>query len=317
MQVFDPIIGDIIGTELADNLTGTAYGEVIVGLGGNDRITSGPKVAPLTDHDGDEDVVHAGDGNDYVVAGFGDDTLYGGNGNDRIYGQSGDDYYEGGFGNDILSESNLDGGDDTMYGGEGNDALYGGNDSDQLFGEGGNDRLDAGIDSVWHRDYTIGYNLLDGGEGNDTLVAGNGYDTLIGGNGDDRLIETAWGDRSPYETRHYAGPGDDYIFLREGNDYIEPGSGNNTVVLGPTRRNHGVKEIVLESGSQNTIEFGDPKTQFADISGLGWIEQIIVPNGWSTSSEFSGSKEIVSAIDRFGDSYTIAEIEITFTILPI
>ncbi len=321
----------ISGTELADTLIGTISREAIYGYGGNDRITAGPSDT-LNGSIHDRDLVYAGDGNDNVKGGLGDDTLFGEKGNDWLYGEGGnddlfggvgsdrliggegDDYYEGGDGNDYLIDTELSwtsaSSNDYMDGGLGNDDLRGGNDSDTLIGGLGNDTLNAGSDVRWHNDNTPGYNLLDGGLGNDVLIAGNSYDTLIGGDGDDTLREHSWGDDAPYEAHHYGGPGDDDIILRGGRDYIEPGSGDNSVYLAAYREhNHGVKEIVLDPFSTNRIEFANPEYQFAEIRHFDGDDQIVVPRGWTISFTPDSFGDIITATNSRGESYDIAYLE--------
>ena len=66
--------------------------EVILGQGGNDKITAGL---------GDDDI-YGGTGNDFMRAGDGNDLLDGGEGNDRMVGGTGDDRMVGGAGNDVF-----------------------------------------------------------------------------------------------------------------------------------------------------------------------------------------------------------------------
>lgn len=49
------------------------------------------------------DVMTGGNGNDFIYAGFGDDRLFGGNGDDELDGGAGDDQLSGGRGNDLLT----------------------------------------------------------------------------------------------------------------------------------------------------------------------------------------------------------------------
>jgi len=83
----------------------------------------------------DNDVVHAGAGNDTVYTGNGDDEIHGEEGNDTINAGNGNDLLDGGKGNDTLNGGN---GDDTYLFnlGDGNDVIYdtAGNDK-ILFGE--------------------------------------------------------------------------------------------------------------------------------------------------------------------------------------
>ncbi len=85
----------IVGSTRGDRLKGTRRADVIVSLGGNDRISGGR-------------------GNDTICAGTGKDRISGGPGNDRL---------DGGTGNDTLSGQ---GGKDTLLGRSGKDKLQGG-----------------------------------------------------------------------------------------------------------------------------------------------------------------------------------------------
>jgi Tol biopolymer transport system component len=96
----------IFGTEGPDVLTGTPLADVILGLGGNDRLTAVPQV-------------------------FSGDTLEGGTGDDVLVGSVESDTLDGGAGNDLL------------IGGASGDLLVGGPGRDDIRGEGGRDLIEA------------------------------------------------------------------------------------------------------------------------------------------------------------------------------
>lgn len=96
----------IVGTEGNDVLVGTPPGDVILGLGGDDRLTA-------------------------VADFYTGDTLYGGPGDDVLFGSSSGDTLDGGPGIDVL------------IGGAGPDLLRGGPGRDTLRGEGRRDLIDA------------------------------------------------------------------------------------------------------------------------------------------------------------------------------
>jgi hypothetical protein len=73
----------IVGTNGADQITGSPKADVIVGLGGTDKLSG------LA-------------GNDVICGGAGKDTLNGGKGNDKLYGEAGKDTLKGGPGKDAL-----------------------------------------------------------------------------------------------------------------------------------------------------------------------------------------------------------------------
>src|SRR5689334_4970185 len=108
----------IVGTNGRDRLKGTRKADVIVALGGNDKIDGAS-------------------GNDIICAGAGNDTVSGGNGNDKVYGEAGKDKMSGGAGKDKLSGG---AGNDSLSGGKGNDTLLGGNGTDKLNGGAGKDK---------------------------------------------------------------------------------------------------------------------------------------------------------------------------------
>ncbi|QYZ69215.1 choice-of-anchor L domain-containing protein [Neotabrizicola shimadae] len=231
--------------------------DVILGYGGDDKVTAG---------DGDDDI-YGGDGNDFVRAGNGTDLIVGGAGNDVLDGQAGADRMEGGTGDDVywiddagdvISEAGGGGYDKVMSSlshildaafeelwltegssaalGQGNAAdnkivgnsnantLSGLEGNDQLFGEAGDDLLygGSGNDNVYGG---AGRDLLDGGDGSDKLFGGSGQETLQGGAGADTLAAGNDGDRL------IGGSGNDLLVGGLGEDVFvfAPGSGKDTV----------------------------------------------------------------------------------------
>ena len=89
--------GYTYGTNLNDNLTGTASVDEINGLDGNDSIYGGAG----------NDTLDGGTGNDNIFGEDGNDTLIGGEGNDYLIGGNGADTYifNPGFGNDAIDNS--------------------------------------------------------------------------------------------------------------------------------------------------------------------------------------------------------------------
>ena len=88
-----------------DTLHGTALADVLLGLGGNDRL-----VASDPGYVGD--TLDGGPGNDVLMGGSRQDTLYGGPGDDTLSGGPSGDALVGGPGHDRL---NGQGGRDTIY----------------------------------------------------------------------------------------------------------------------------------------------------------------------------------------------------------
>ena len=130
-----------------ENVTGSAYADVIVG-------------------DGQTTLLDGGDGDDRLFAGRGNDTLIGGNGNDQLNGGWGDDMLRGGAGNDIIFGYI---GDDQLFGGSGNDKLIAGAGNDDLIGGSGNDFLQG----------DTGNDFFAAGTGNDEIHMGEGNDYYL------------------------------------------------------------------------------------------------------------------------------------------
>ncbi|MCP5381639.1 MAG: M10 family metallopeptidase C-terminal domain-containing protein [Kordiimonadaceae bacterium] len=184
-------IENIIGGNVADDITGDASDNILSGGAGDDTL------------DGD-------DGNDTLIGGAGADDLDGGAGNDLLIGGDGADTIDGGSGTDTIdytaetsavtvdlgagtgtvdavtdSISNVENvttgsGADDITGNASDNILSGGAGDDTLDGDDGNDTLIGGA----------GADDLDGGAGNDLLIGGDGADTIDGGSGTDTIDYT-------------------------------------------------------------------------------------------------------------------------------
>lgn len=194
--------GDSMGDTFIDieNVTGSAYGDFIIGNLGDNRIQG------LAG----DDYVEAGGGNDTILGDEGSDILYGGEGNDVLQGGADNDFLYGQGGADRLVGGT---GVDTMQGGDGNDSYEVGDAGDTVteVASEGTDRVTSLLSSYTLTDNVevlilgggalsgtgngdantikgnaLG-NVLSGGGGVDTLQGLDGADTLIGGAGNDRL----------------------------------------------------------------------------------------------------------------------------------
>ncbi len=146
------------GTGAADQLDGSFFNDLMIGLGGNDTF-------------------YGSDGFDFLIAGT---SVFGNTGLDTV------DYsgLSTGVGVNLLFNNASKGfGSDTLLGfthvvGSGfNDFITGNTANNSLAGGDGNDLLDGGA----------GNDVLDGGNGDDTLFGGLDHDTLVGGFGNDTL----------------------------------------------------------------------------------------------------------------------------------
>ena len=247
-----------------ENITGTAYNDLITGNSGDNVITGG-------------------DGNDRLGGLGGNDTVIGGEGNDKLFGDGGNDTLEGGEGNDTLTGGTgfnvLDGGDGVDkvdYSGEGegiyvrldqgwgtdlsNKALgwadltngiaantiehddlisienvEGTDFTDNIVGNGG-DNVIMGLDGA---DYLAGLG------GNDTILGGDGNDLIVGGTGDDTIKGGAGNDRVNWSV----GDGADTIDGGADTDTLRLFStaAGQTITLGATL---GVPGFTVESGGE-------------------------------------------------------------------
>jgi Ca2+-binding RTX toxin-like protein len=190
------------------------------------------------------------------------DTMEGTPFADVINGGDGPDSIDGGGGDDIL---NGNGGDDVIDGGADNDVLNGGAGTDELRGGAGDDVVydSEGLD-------TLGYSLLDGGDGFDwvelyvpnytgvltidlqdasgpvrnfersSIQGGSGIFTFLGSAGIDIVFGGASADR--LEGRD----GDDDLRGFAGNDVLIGGAGNDLLIGGT-----GADEIYGGEGNDN------------------------------------------------------------------
>ena len=140
------------------------------------------------------DVIHAGDGNDFVYSSYGDDIIYGGNGNDILDGGYGKNKLYGEAGDDILVYSNYS--IDNLYdGGTGTDTVSAENwvndayiiltststqyiSIENVIGSKFNDVI-FGDDAT---------NIIDGRKGDDLIYSSKGGDLIIGGEGRDIFL---------------------------------------------------------------------------------------------------------------------------------
>lgn len=225
------------------------------GLGGNDKATGDPGLAPLillTLNGGvGVDTVSGGDGPDLINGGDENDVLDGGAGDDRIVGDRGNDTMTGGAGDDTLVWNNGDG-SDVMDGQDGLDRIevngsptagdvfvvapngartkfdrtnlgpftldIGSAESLDVRGLGGDDSLTVAAG---------GSALLavstDGGAGNDALTGAEGNESFAGGSGDDVLTGGAGFDVLDGQA------GNDRLELRDGvADLARGGDGNDS-----------------------------------------------------------------------------------------
>ena len=257
----------IAESTLGGPIDGTAGPDVILGLGGRDRMRGL----------GGDDIICGRDGNDELIGGGGDDTLDGGRGTDFVWARGVPNAIDvnlgtgvmTGHGTDTLTSVEAvegthyddtivgDAGPNVLRGGDGADVIEGGDGADEIWGQGGVDTLlgGSGPDFINGGD---SLSVMDGGPGSDVLVngivtyesapgpvevdlfhkvaTGYGTDTLslvthvIGSEFEDALLGSA-----PSETLVGLG-GADVIKGGGGDDTIDGGPGPDVIRGGSRRR---------------------------------------------------------------------------------
>ena len=146
-------IATVIGTSGRDFLRGTKRKDIVVALGGDDRIrtfSGGDRICAGAGRDlveagdngegGGFDLVFGGPGADRIELGPELGTANGEGGNDLLIGSKGGDSLRGGPGNDVIrGEDNPYFNTDFLYGGPGNDRIYGGPGPNNITGGPGRD----------------------------------------------------------------------------------------------------------------------------------------------------------------------------------
>jgi Ca2+-binding RTX toxin-like protein len=155
-----------------------------------------PNPDVLVGDDGNN-LILAGDDNNFVNAGVGDDRVFGGNGTNIFNGEAGNDLLNGGVDENVLNGGD---GDDTLLGGIGSGIF------NVLNGDNGNDVIVGGSDG----------NAIGGGQGDDLLFGGAGNSGLVGNEGHDTF---AFASGEGADIVFDFEPGEDAIALTSGSSY--------------------------------------------------------------------------------------------------
>ncbi len=300
------------GDDLID-ASGAGIGLVVNGAGGSD-VLIGSSLADTLSGNAGADRIEAGAGDDVLLGGTENDTLIGNSGDDDLRGEAGDDVLSGGAGSDVLVGSD---GDDWLRGqGASGDVLSGGLGNDHLDGGAGTDRLiESGNVNFTATDHSLT------GLGDD-LMAGIEFLRLTGGVSDNSIDAGAFSGNVVLNGRG----GDDLLIGGAGNDNINGGAGRDTLVgnagndrlrgQGSTgdKISGGLGDDTLDGGAGNDqlIETGDADFELSDsaLTGLGndlviGIERAVLRGGGSDNridaSSFSGAVALLG----FGGADTL------------
>jgi Ca2+-binding RTX toxin-like protein len=218
-----------------ENLTGSAYGDVLTG-------------------DDDNNIIHGSYGNDQINGGGGSDTLYGDQGKDTI----------------TVRED----GTGTIYGGKGGDTIRLLGNGAIAHGETGDDDfLVSGNDNTAHGGLNVDTfsvigsdNTVFGDEAGDTLrvEAGAGIrNRLFGGPGDDTLRVVGGSSGNFLD----GGPDTDVLTGGAGRDFLNGGPGDNDRMRGAQSAD--VFAWVAGGGTDIITDFNKAEGDKIDLSGSG------------------------------------------------
>jgi Ca2+-binding RTX toxin-like protein len=278
---------------------------VVIGRGGNDRITLDETNGPLPNA-----TLFGGSGDDVLIGGSGADRLFGGDGNDTLLGN---------------------GGDDVLDGGSGNDALTGGAGSDQSFGGAGDDQL------IWNPG--DGSDINEGDDGSDAVVVNGGgageqfTATAVGtrvrfdrvnpvpfsldiGTSERLVVNANGGDDS------FSASGDLASLIAldvnggPGNDRISGGNGNDTFVWNP---GDGSDTIDGQAGQDTLVFNGSAAAEKFDLSANGSRARLLRNVGNITmdlngiervDTNALGGADTVTVNDLSGTDVTQADVDL-------
>lgn len=298
----------LIGSELADQLTGTATASILDGRGGNDLLMGGAGV----------DTLIGGDGNDTLLGGASADSLEGGNGSADVVSyanyqgtasrtgllidlqntadSSGDAQGDTYSGLEVLEGS---GKDDTVLGGHASiRTLHGGGGddvfkridlvNDTIIGEAGTDSIDLtsqpnaqnGISLVLSPAQFVSIEVVIGTTGNDTLdgSAYNGPLTLMGGEGaGNDILKGGLSDDTLI-----GGAGDDTLMGGGGTDVLRGGDGSDWADF--SDRSAGLANLAI--GVYDSVE---------NVIGTAYDDTLVAKAGDEANAYWGGAEGLGGA----------------------
>ncbi|WP_394889480.1 hypothetical protein ACG873_30010 [Mesorhizobium sp. AaZ16] len=225
-------VENVIGTEVADTITGDALANVINGRGGNDSMTGGDgNDTYYVDSIGDQvfEANGAGTGIDTVyhyvnfsvASQFVENMIMLGGGNINAVANNLNNTITGNAGNNAIDGR---GGVDSMTGGNGNDTYYVDNLADQVFEANG---AGTGIDTVLHSvNFSVATqfveNMVMTGAGNINAIGNNLNNTITGNNGNNGIDGRGGADSMS------GGLGNDTYYIDNAGDQVFEANGAGT-----------------------------------------------------------------------------------------
>jgi Ca2+-binding RTX toxin-like protein len=246
----------IVGSYLAENLTGTAGNDTINGNGGADTLTGGAGNDTYYVPNSLATIVEQPNGGTDTVIAKGDYTL-GANIENLVISSDAPNGWAG-TGNALNNVIIGNAGGNLISGGDGDDTLDGGMGNDQILGGNGND-------------------ILLGGGGNDTLTGGAGADTFViaQGFGTDKVT-----DFSQAQGDHVLVVGSAYTTAQVGADTVVTLASGDHITL------TGVSMASLKAGWISEVDtlFGSPSTTAPPIPDLGGNAEVAAATSATSSS---------------------------------
>ena len=231
--------GDAEGDVIADveNITGSAYDDVLSGDAGINRLTGADGDDALRGG-GSDDILDGGPGEDRLNGGAGSDTAVYRNSNEAVTVNLEAGTGAGGHaeGDELADVENIEGSvyDDVLTGADGANRLDGSSGNDVLEGGAGADRLDGGAGEDWlsyaGSDGAVSVRLYDGyaGRGHAEGDTFSGFENLRGSAYADRLAGTGRANRldgGAGNDQLRGGSGDDVLDGGAGADHLDGGAG--------------------------------------------------------------------------------------------
>jgi Ca2+-binding RTX toxin-like protein len=297
-----PDVEQIVGTPVADHLTGAAAASCWLQGGGGDDVLTASASGCILQGDAGADQLVGGSGNDTLRPGLSGgtsvataDVLTFGAGVDTV------DYAASGFNGVEASAA-----PSAVPWCSGLGVGTGPTNKSALKG-GGTPGIDQYTDAPEHLIGTVGSDTLCGGSGDTTLEGGAGTDTLIGGAGNDTIVGGTGNDGALFgqsgndvitggdgdDNNIKGGAGSDDVDGGDGNDVVRGGGGSDTI-------RGGAGDDHLDETTFSSIEIGQPGIELDAADHLDGGPGADVLDGATGDDTFTCSDDLLT--DNVSDS---------------